>query len=77
MYLVITKTTEDSLIKNLMTVVIHHTVKFHVLIIPTKDIIIFKEVVEDVIIKEEVTMEVLHHLVMDIIKEVIRAVVVL
>lgn len=63
--------TKDSLTKYLMKVVILHMVKFNIKIVPIQVIIIFKEAVEEIIIKEEVTVEVLPHLVVVITKEVV------
>jgi hypothetical protein len=68
---VIDQITKDSLTKHLMKVVILHMVKFNIKIVPIQVIIIFKEAVEEVIIKEEVTVEVLPHLVVVITKEVV------
>lgn len=65
---------KDSLAKHLMRAMKLQMLNFNILIIPTLAIIIFKEGVEEVIIKEEVSVKILHRFVVDITKEVIMAV---
>lgn len=64
--------TKDSFIKHLMKVVMPQMLKFNILIIPTLITIIFEE---EIIVEEEVTVEILCHFVVDIIKQVIIVVV--
>lgn len=66
--------TKDSFTKHLMKGMMPQMLKFNKLIIPTLITIIFEE---EVIVEEEVTVEILCHFVVDIIKQVIMVVVAL